>query len=74
VREGQAGAEVIKAGPMTTLRPDDVLQVQIADGFDMTDPLVQTGRAPSIDRQSTPPSAVLGSLTRQSASASIDQN
>lgn len=74
VRKSPAGAEVIKAGPMTTLQADDVLQVQIADGFDLIDPLVQSDLAPSTDRQDAPSSALLGALQRQSASVSIDRN
>jgi protein involved in polysaccharide export with SLBB domain len=41
IRESDAGPTTIEAGPLTPLQPDDLLQVQIADGFEVTLPAAQ---------------------------------
>jgi protein involved in polysaccharide export with SLBB domain len=72
VRPNAAGSEIIEAGPMTALRADDVLQVQIADGFDLTDPM-QARRMPSSGAEGAPASTLSGAVSHQSANARIAQ-
>jgi polysaccharide biosynthesis/export protein ExoF len=71
VRQGDTGPIVVEADPLTALRADDVLQVQIADGFDLAPSMVPDNADLGITPADAPSSDTLGALSSQSASATI---
>jgi protein involved in polysaccharide export with SLBB domain len=71
VRPSDTGPLVIDADPLTALQADDVLQVQIADGFDIAPSLVPDDAALRTAPADAPSSEPLGTLSSQSASATI---
>jgi protein involved in polysaccharide export with SLBB domain len=73
VRPTDTGPLVIEADPLTALRADDVLQVQIADGFELAPAMAPDDATLRMAPADAPASEPLDTLSSQSASATIQR-